>query len=84
MAAPFSLGTPFLKTPGSPAKCELCDQGAEMSRNKRLPFPQPTWEVPALPTAWKVKLLCSHRFLLFLSESFTVKPGCSGRAVLLP
>lgn len=64
--SPFSLSIPFLRDPGNPGKCELCDQGAKMSWDKRLLYPEPTWEMPAVPTA----LQGGHRFLLFLSESF--------------
>lgn len=57
----FSLDNPFLRALGIPGKCGLCDQGAEMSRDKRLPFPQPG-KCQLFAPPWKVKLLRSHRF----------------------
>lgn len=68
----FSVGSPFLRSPGSPGKCELCDRGAEMSWEKSLPFLQQAWEVRTVLTALKDETPhAARRFLLFLSESFS-------------
>lgn len=50
----FSLDTPFLRAPGIPGKCGLCDQGAEMSLGQKTAIP-PAWEVPALRTTLEGK-----------------------------
>lgn len=65
-----SVGSCFLRAPGSPGKCEICDQAAETSWEKSC-FLQQAWEVPAGPIPLEGEAPhAAWRFLLFLSESF--------------
>lgn len=67
----FSVGSPFLRAPGRPGKCELCDRGAEMSQEKSLPFLQQAWEAATVLTTLEGETPhTAQRFLLFLPESF--------------
>lgn len=56
-----------------------------MSWDKRLLYPGPTWEMPAVPTALQGETLLQSQVSAFhLRIIQKVKQGCSGPAVLLP
>lgn len=85
MAVLLLIGYTFLRDPGNPGKCKLCDQGAKMSWDKRLLYPGPTWEMSAVPTALQGETLLQSQVSAFhLRIIQKVKQGCSGPAVLLP